>query len=144
MADAELQRLRAHNARMVSLLTVMADALEGPGLFWDAVTDHLGIQRHEAASTAFRALAAEDGSADAAIAALTPTSEPVYGVLPMLHGHAVRRAFAAGASAAQFSNDGVYRAWLVSPTRGDLRALLSDEEVAAIDRAAAPTGGYRN
>lgn len=56
-ADDGLQRLQRHNAQMAMLLHVMADALQGPGVFWDAVTDHLGIQRHESASTAIRNLA---------------------------------------------------------------------------------------
>ena len=54
---AEVVRLRAHNARMVALLNVMADALQSErGGFWDAVSDHVGTSRH--ISTALRRLAA--------------------------------------------------------------------------------------
>lgn len=56
-AVGEIERLRAHNARMVALLNVMADALQSErGGFWDAVSDHVGTNRH--ISTALRRLAA--------------------------------------------------------------------------------------
>ena len=55
-AVAEVERLRAHNARMVALLNVMADALSERGGFWDAVCAHLGT--NYATSEVFRRLAA--------------------------------------------------------------------------------------
>lgn len=53
---AQLRAVEAHAARMAALLNAMADALNGPRLFWDDVAVHLGCPR-DSVSDAFRALA---------------------------------------------------------------------------------------
>ena len=71
-------------------------------------------------------------------AALTPERPPVYGVERIAHATAIRRAFAAGIQVNQFGGpDSVQVAWMQSPTRADLRAVLTDDEMAVIDRTQA-------